>query len=710
MARLRPILGVVILFALAACLTIWNTNQRSINTEKLEKREIKESYPMIKANNKKYMTFDDWLEGKFEPKSYYPDWVSDSEYIYKRNDQAILKRNITNLDECELLSSSAWRSLPNPSTFSASADLQYIVITYEHMDDMTSNPVQITNDGENNVIFNGITDWGYNLIFKTPLVWWSPNGAYFAYAKINQTVVKTFDFAYYGGDLYPKIVGLSYPKPGTPISQTSIYIVNTNNPTQGTKIKPTETVTNWEEYYLNSVVWRDNLMFTPTWKNRRQIEAVTETCTEANSWSCNHVSNEEIFTNGEGWLGNYRPSDLVPVADANEYLAARVNSFGYTHLVLVDVTNNVLDWRTNGSFEVTGRVNTDIGSIPVNFYDKRNDWAYFTSTEVENTEEGSARLRHLWRVKAHGNDKTRECITCDLNTIYTDRCNWVDSSFSPEGSNLIINCGGTGNGVPVSTYHHISESGNINFVEVKENNTQLIQNLGTYNFRTREYGELSLPQVDDEVFYYTLHKPENFDPSKKYPLLVQVYSGPGYQDTIDSFVSTWATGYIPSSDLDIVVMTFDGRGTGFRGEKIRNMVYHRLGEFEPLDQIEATRQISEKYDFVDKNRIAIWGRSYGGYITARTMSEDQNLLFKCGLSVAPVTDWMTYHNFYTERYMGLPSENEHAARLTKAMIEEDLDFLAYFAGDETHRFNRGKNAYGHHYKLLTHHLKVCFGL
>nr|XP_039258810.1 dipeptidyl peptidase 4-like [Styela clava] len=343
----------------------------------------------------------------------------------------------------------------------------------------------------------------------------------------------------------------------------------------------------------------------------------------------------------------------------------------------------------------------------------------------------------------HG-DRTRECVSCDLNTIYADRCNWVDPTFSPEGSYVVINCGGTGNGVPVSTLHYISDSGDISLRGEVENNTQLIENLEAFKFRTREYGEISLPQVDDEVFYYTLHKPPNFDPSKKYPLLVQVYSGPGYQDTIDSFISTWAIGYIPSSDLDVVVVTFDGRGTGFRGDKIRNMVYNRLGEYEPLDQIEATRQITEKYNFIDSSKVAMWGRSYGGYITARTMSEDENILFRCGLSVAPVTDWMTYHNFYTERYMGLPKENGigynkstvfqklhnigkhyfvlihgtsdenvhflHSARLSKALIDEDIDFSAYFAGDEPHRFDRGANAYGHHYKLLTHHLKSCFEL
>nr|XP_039260180.1 dipeptidyl peptidase 4-like [Styela clava] len=467
-----------------------------------------------------------------------------------------MKKNISNDDESELLSSSAWKSLRNPSLFYASADLQYVAITYQHKDsyveylrtfsvsmfrtndsqqvfspgfpeegilkikwdsvghkmayvydfnvflllNFSSSPIQITEDGKNNIIANGISD----ITNDDALMWWSPNGTYLAYVKSNQTGVERFEFPYYGGSQYPTMVSYPYPKPGKLISKTLIFIINVENPTESFEVIPSDSVTGWGEYYLNSVVWKNDQIFMPTWKNRLQNEAISESCISiSNLWTCNHVS-EDVIIGHNSWLGEFEPSDLYPIPNTNEYLTVRENSLGYLHLVLVNRTKNSLDWRTNGTFEVVHR--SPAGEA-LHFYDKRNDYAYFTSTEVEGTEDGLPRIRHLWKVKAHG-DRTRECVSCDLNTIYADRCNWVDPTFSPEGSYVVINCGGTGNGVPVSTLHHISDFGEVSLQRVVENNTQIIENLEAYKFRTREYGELSLPQVDDEVFYYTLHIPQ----------------------------------------------------------------------------------------------------------------------------------------------------------------------------------------------------------
>ncbi|CAK8692164.1 unnamed protein product [Clavelina lepadiformis] len=192
-----------------------------------------------------------------------------------------------------------------------------------------------------------------------------------------------------------------------------------------------------------------------------------------------------------------------------------------------------------------------------------------------------------------------------------------------------------------------------------------------------------------------------------------------------------------------MVMTFDGRGTGYRGDKDMHLVYKKLGQYEPLDQIEAARQIS-KFDYIDEQNVAIWGRSYGGYATARTIEEDVNGIYKCGFSVAPVTDWMFYSTHYTEKFMTLPTDNENGyakasaiqnldnirshyfvlvhgtadenvhiqnnAHLSKALISQNIDFINYFAADEWHGFNHYPNGYAHHYKLLTHHLQTCFSL
>ncbi|XP_039260168.2 dipeptidyl peptidase 4-like isoform X2 [Styela clava] len=799
MAKLKLTIALGFMSVVAVlCITAWNIRGQDEKEEHLVKKDV-EPMGMVqeRADNKQYMTFDDWLSGTFRYSTFYPNWVSDSEYAYRTSEGAIMKKNISSEDESILLDETAWKSVSNPSSYSISADMEYVAITYENTDgyahymktfsvdvfstsdsskqtipnfpadkiqkikwdpighkmafvhefdiyvipDLTASPVKITNDGKENVKFNGITDWLHyvEITNDDALLWWSPSGSYLAYATLDQTNVKNFDFAIFGGLQYPNMISFPYPKPGTPLPQTKTFVIDMSGPINIYEAAPSTEVTDWGEYYLNSAIWRSDNMFTPTWKNRFENESVSESCGAASGFTCSHVSNMET-SSSTGWLGHYKPADLVRMPDEDKYMTVLSDSTGFPHIAVVNAQTDNKDWRTNGNFEVT---DTGSGDQAIFFHDETNEWIYYTSTEkAEESGEGLPRIRHLWRVKSN-TDGTRECISCHLNTLYADRCNWVRPTFSPGGSYVVVNCGGTANGAPISTLHSISNTGEIDFVRVVQNNSQLIENMDAYHFRTREFGELTLPGVDG-TFYYTLHKPPNFDETKKYPMLVQVYSGPGFQYTTDSFGADWGRGFIASSDMDIVVMTFDGRGTGFQGDEIMHMVYKRLGEYEPIDQIEATKQVSDKFSFIDKSNIAIWGRSYGGYATSRVIAEDANLVFKCGLSVAPVTDWKTYHSIYTERYMTSPEINEigynqstaiqkldnfgkhyfvlvhgtsdenvhflNSARLSKALIEADVDFSAYFAGDETHSFNRGTNAYGHHYKLLTNHLKICFGL
>nr|XP_018666654.1 dipeptidyl peptidase 4-like isoform X1 [Ciona intestinalis] len=755
--------------------------------------KVKHERDVKEMPNKQWMEFDDFLDGTFRANSFYPRWVSGSEYVYKNDTGAIYKFDVDTNVATEILNGDPWTNTEKPFSWTISADQNYLAIFYMQTDgyahyvrtfscdiyEMSTGTKQnlpelpkenlqkfqwsasghdfsyvyefniylyknsfldhhqITSNGNEQMVFNGIADWLFSVEITDDdsLMWWSPDSQYLAYATIYQTDVLPFEFAVYNNYQYPEMIKFPYPKPGTPIPFTSISVLDLN--TMIVTDLTTSDFSSWSDgYYLNSVTWRGNSILSPLWKNRISNEAVVENCGKPD-FNCSHVS-EMMSKSTTGWLGHYKVAHIIPTNNEEVYLTVR-SLDGFPHISVFNVNDNKDDWRTSGDFEVT---DTSSGYSPIYFYDEINDWIYFTSTELESKPSaGLPRIRHMWRVKGSGSDKTRFCITCSLNTMFMDRCNWVTPSFSVDGSHVVINCGGSGNAAPLSTLHKRNAGGDFDFVRVVEGNEDLVKTLNDYYFRERIYGNLTLPGISGEWFYM-LQLPPNFDESKKYPMLVQVYSGPAYQEVEDRFGVSWKD-YV-SSARDVIVMSFDGRGTGFRGDEIMHQVYRKLGQYEPHDQIAAAKKLANENSFIDETRMAIWGWSYGGYATSRTIGEDVNNVFKCGFAVAPVTKWEYYHTIYTERYMQQPKDNpdgyeksttlqgiesfrshhynlfhgtrdenvhfQNSAQLSKYLIEGDVKFGAFFAADDDHSMSRVDNGYKNIYKLLTRQMEICFNL
>uniref|UniRef100_A0A672ILD4 Dipeptidyl peptidase 4-like n=1 Tax=Salarias fasciatus TaxID=181472 RepID=A0A672ILD4_SALFA len=223
--------------------------------------------------------------------------------------------------------------------------------------------------------------------------------------------------------------------------------------------------------------------------------------------------------------------------------------------------------------------------------------------------------------------------------------------------------------------------------------------------------------------WYEMMLPPNFKKTKKYPLLIDVYAGPCSQSVEYRFKLNWGT-YLASSH-GIIVASFDGRGSGYQGDDILHAIYKRLGSFEVEDQIAAVRKFIDM-GFIDKDRIAIWGWSYGGYVASMALGAGTGL-FKCGMAVAPVAKWEYYDAVYTERYMGTPSENsewyknssvtpraknfktvdyllvhgtaddnvhfQQAAQISKALVDEQVGFETMWYTDKNH--NLGGPAHYH---------------
>ncbi|CAI9563325.1 unnamed protein product [Staurois parvus] len=234
--------------------------------------------------------------------------------------------------------------------------------------------------------------------------------------------------------------------------------------------------------------------------------------------------------------------------------------------------------------------------------------------------------------------------------------------------------------------------------------------------------------------------PPHFDKSKKYPLLIDVYAGPCSQKVDQYFRLNWAT-YLASTEK-IIVASFDGRGSGYQGDKIMHEIYRQLGTVEVADQISAGRHFAS-LGYVDETRMAIWGWSYGGYVTSMVLGSGSGV-FKCGIAVAPVSSWFYYDSIYTERYMSLPTlednlrnyesstvmakaaqfkdvgyllihgtadDNVHfqqAAQISKALVDAGVDFESMWYTDKDHGISG--LAHRHIYTHMSHYLKQCFNL
>jgi len=150
-------------------------------------------------------------------------------------------------------------------------------------------------------------------------------------------------------------------------------------------------------------------------------------------------------------------------------------------------------------------------------------------------------------------------------------------------------------------------------------------------------------------------KPKNFDPNKKYPVLMYQYSGPGSQQVDNAWHGADDYWFMSLSQKGYIVACVDGRGTGFKGAEFKKVTQNQLGKYEVEDQIDAAKVIGN-YAYVDKSRIGIWGWSYGGFMSSNAILKG-NDVFSMAIAVAPVTNWRFYDTIYTERYLTTPQEN-----------------------------------------------------
>lgn len=510
---------------------------------------------------------------------------------------------------------------------------------------------QITTDGGPE-LFYGKPDWVYEEeVFGQDIVlWWSPQGDKVAFLKTNDTLVPEYSIPYFVQDDakyqdYPEFRNIKYPKAGypNPIVNLVIHDIHTGavveNEFTGSTIET-------DDLLITEVVWvSDGFVLCKT--SNRASDLV-----EAHLINASTLDSKLVRTlKGEknSWFEISANTVYVPknVTEGRPYE-------GYIDTIVVDGFNHLGYFSppenptpkilTQGQWEVLDGVSS---------FDYLTSTVYFKATKKSSVE------RHIYSVNL------KEALESDSPTeisSVTDTSNigWFSGSFSSGSRYVLLNYMG-----PETPHQKIVDLHAQKVIKTLEENHDLTKKLNDYVIPESNYQVISLgidEETGEEILANAVETlPINFDKSKKYPVLFFVYGGPGSQMVNQAFLVSFSQ--VVASQLDSIVVTVDGRGTGFNnlnkklGSQFKFCVRDQLGYFEPRDQISAAKIWSAK-PYVDSDRIAIWGWSYGGFLTLKTLETDSvDHVFSFGMSVAPVTKWKLYDSIYTERYMRKPQEN-----------------------------------------------------
>lgn len=501
--------------------------------------------------------------------------------------------------------------------------------------------IQITFDGSTE-IFNGKPDWVYEeeVYGSDHVFWWSPESDKVAFLRSNNTQVPEFIIPFYAQSThqdYPEIVKIKYPKAGypNPIVDILTYDLNTKN-LHKHNLKSEKI--NLENRLITEVVWiGDSLKVKTSNRHSDLLEIFLVDKHEK-------VKLIRTLTASDSWFEATSSTFYIP---ANETLGRKYDGYldivvenGYNHLgYFSPPDNSQYELLTKGNWEVTGGVAFDFTSNTV----------YFTSTVKSPVE------RHIHAINLLDRSDDGLPYIKDITT----KEGWYDSSFSSGARFLFLS--ELGPGIPTQRVNDLKLHKNVKTIE---DNSELIETLRNYVIPEVKYSQVELnDETGGQPFLVTAMEtlPLNFDKKKKYPVLFYIYGGPGSQTVTKKWAISFSS--LIAAELDAIVVTIDGRGTGFNnlnyklGSKFKFIVRDRLGQYEPIDVISAANKWAEK-SYVDHERIAIWGWSYGGFLTLKTLETDiDNPIFNYAVAIAPVTRWRLYDSIYTERYLNTPQEN-----------------------------------------------------
>ena len=475
----------------------------------------------------------------------------------------------------------------------------------------TKETVQVTSDGKNNEIINGMSDWVYEEEFSIVRAFdWNADATKLAFIRFDETEVPEFSmdmYGTYGQDLYPSQEVFKYPKAGEKNAKVSLHIYDVNT-------QQSSMIDLGDYEYIPRLQWtkKNNLLSVQT-TNRHQ--------NELKLWLVDAASKKASLVLTETDEAYVDVTDNLTFLQDNSFIWSSEKD-GWNHLYHYSENGKLKNQLTKGNWEVTRYYG----------YDAKSKRIFYQSTENGSVNRG------IYSVQLNGKGKRELAAKTGTNS----------ASFSANFT-YFINTFQSTTTAPTYTLHQAKDG---KLVREIKNNESLENQLAAYQFSPKELSTISVN--GEELNMWTI-KPRDFSEDKAYPVLMYQYSGPGSQSVSNTYWGFNDYWYQLLANEGYIVVCIDGRGTGYKGRNFKKVTQLELGKFEVEDQAEAAKLLAQN-SWVDANRIGIWGWSYGGFMSSNAILQYPDV-FSTAIAVAPVTSWRFYDTIYTERYMTSPQEN-----------------------------------------------------
>ncbi|MFN4121750.1 MAG: S9 family peptidase [Flavobacteriales bacterium] len=469
---------------------------------------------------------------------------------------------------------------------------------------------QITADGKMNHIINGAPDWVYEEEFALKKgFYWSADSKKIAFFRFDESEVKEFLMPTYG-TIYPGEYRFKYPKAGEKNAIVSIHVFDLD-----TKSRLEIPTAKTPENYIPRIYWspdNQSLMILRINRHQNHLEFLLA---DSRSGNVKLVLEEKSETYVEV------NDDFRWLQGGKQFLISSEKD-GYNHIYLYDINGKQMRQVTAGPWDV----------LSVDGVNEKEGWVYYHSAEM------SPKEKHAYAVRLNGKGKKLLTPERGTHTVeYSEGFKYYINQRSDANSPFIFELY-DGKGVKIRTI---------------KDNADLSAKLKSYDLSPKTFFSFT-NSVGIELNGWMI-KPTGFDPSKKYPVLMYVYGGPGHNTVNDAWEGSNYLWHQYMAQNGYLIVSIDNRGTGKRGAAFKKSTYLQLGKVETEDQIDGAKYLAS-LPYVDADRIAIQGWSYGGYMSSLCITKGA-AFFKLAIAIAPVTNWRFYDTIYTERYMRTPDEN-----------------------------------------------------
>ncbi|MFI8379208.1 S9 family peptidase [Leeuwenhoekiella sp. NPDC079379] len=474
----------------------------------------------------------------------------------------------------------------------------------------TGATTQLTTDGVKNKIINGVTDWVYEEEFSFVRAFdWNADGNKIAFIRFDEAEVPEFSMDVFGSELYPSKDTFKYPKAGENNAVVSLHIYDL-----ATAETKTIDLSGFQNYYIPRLEWTPDA-------NVLAVQTTSRKQNDINLIFVDGASGKAKLILSDKDDAYVDVTDNLTFLDDNDFLWTSEKD-GWNHIYHYDKNGKLKSQVTKGNWEVTSYYG----------YDAKSKRVFYQSSENGSINRG------VYSVKINGKDKKSLSTKAGTNSAdFSTNFTYYINSFSDASTPYVFTL-------------HDAKDGKL--IRKIKDNQELKDQFSDYVISEKEFFTLA---INGEELNAYMIKPKDFDASKKYPVFMTQYSGPGSQSVANSWDGGNGYWFQMLAQEGYIVVCVDPRGTGLKGRDFKKMTQNELGKYEVEDQIAAAKALGKR-DYVDANRIGIWGWSYGGFMASNCIFQGADT-FKMAIAVAPVTSWRFYDSIYTERYMTTPQDN-----------------------------------------------------